>query len=100
MSIAAGWKRLGLSMSVRVEFFGIARQRAGVEAIDVSADDLGDLFEQLSSRLPHFAESCLDNGRLRSAFIVNVNGTNFTTESTTPLTPGDTVLILSADAGG
>ena len=87
-------------MSIRIEFYGIPKQRAGVEAIDVEAATLGEAFQQLSEQLPQFAAACLAKGRLQPSCLANINGENFTTDLQAPLDSGDTVLILSADAGG
>ena len=87
-------------MSVRVEFYGLPRKRAQIDALDVDAGDLADLLRQVSTQLPHFAAACLENGRLRDGVIANLNGKRFTTDPKTPLRSGDSVLILSADAGG
>lgn len=87
-------------MTVRVEFFGIPRRRAGTAATDVDAGTLGEVFDQLATRLPRFAESCLDGGRLKAGYTASLNGRIFTTSRETALAPGDTVLILSSDAGG
>ncbi len=87
-------------MTIRIEFYGIPKQRSGVDAIDVEAATLGEAFQQLSAQLPRFAEACLAEGRLQPSFLANINGENFTTDLQTHLESGDTVLILSADAGG
>jgi len=83
-----------------VEFFGIPRVRSGVERYDASAATLGELFAVLAVAFPAFAATCLDNGRLHSAFTANLNGREFIRDPATNLTDGDCVLILSADAGG
>ena len=90
----------GSIMSVRVEFYGIARQRAGVESIDVDASCLSEMIDRLSACLPRLAESCFDDQRLRPGYLANINGRNFTTDPNMPLSDGDCVMILSADAGG
>jgi molybdopterin converting factor small subunit len=38
--------------------------------------------------------------RLHPAFVANLNGDRFVCDPRTPLTGGDAILILSADAGG
>ncbi len=90
----------GHAMTVRVEFFGIPRERAGVTAIDVRATTLGTVCEALRVQLPPFAAACLDGNRLRPGYLANINGRVFASDPQTPLQPGDSVLILSADAGG
>ena len=87
-------------MSVTVEFFGIPRRRAGVATIELEAVALGELFAQLADRLPSFAQSCLEEGRLQPGYLASINGRTFTRDATTPLRPNDRVLILSADVGG
>lgn len=87
-------------MSVRVEFLGIPRQRAGVSSVNVEAKTLGDAIDQLQQMLPDFAADCLEDGQLRRGVLANINGTMFTTEVRMPLRSGDTLMILSADAGG
>ena len=87
-------------MNVRVEFYGIPRERAGVDALEVPADNLEAALSEVAARLPRLAETCLRDGRLRDGYLANINGEQFTRDPATPLCPGDTVLILSADAGG
>lgn len=87
-------------MSVRIEFYGIPRQRAGVDGVDVEAADLGTALERLVAAVPRFARSCLEGGRLKSGYVANLNGHSFTSDPRTPLADGDSLLILSADAGG
>jgi molybdopterin converting factor small subunit len=88
-------------MSVRVEFFGIPRERAGVDAIELrDPRTLGQALGMLRGQLPELAASCLDDGRLKAGYLANLNGERFTTDPAATLRPGDAVLILSADAGG
>lgn len=87
-------------MTIRIEFYGIPRRRAGIESIEVEAADLGSALRQLAVRLPEFARACLSGDRLQAGYLANINGRLFATDPSTLLEPGDTVLILSADAGG
>jgi molybdopterin converting factor small subunit len=84
---------------VRVEFLGISRQRAGIPELELEADTLGQLLATLEHRLPSF-DGVVSAGRLSSAFRANLNGDRFVSDPLTRLSPGDCVLILSADAGG
>lgn len=85
---------------IRVEFFGIPRNRAGVAAVECAANCLGDLLLALARRFPSLATDCFAGDRLREGYAANLNGDQFVTDSATPLGDGDCVLILSADAGG
>ena len=89
----------GLS-SVRVEFVGFPRELAAVAAREVDARRLADVFARLEADHPSLARMCFSEGRLRGGFLVSVNGGRFVTDPATPLDPGDTVILLSADAGG
>jgi molybdopterin converting factor small subunit len=87
-------------MAIQVEFYGIPRSRAGVERTNAEGYSLGDMLVDLASRFPALAATCIDGRRLRSGFTANLGGARFTTAPETPLGDGDTVLILSLDAGG
>jgi molybdopterin converting factor small subunit len=83
---------------MRVEFFGIPRERAGIAEFEFQAETLGQLLNVLAVRFPSF--SVVQSGRLRSPFLVNLNGDRFISDPATRLSESDYVLILSADAGG
>ncbi len=87
-------------MTITVEFFGVPRERAGVKLTTAAGGTLGDLLRGLETRFPRLAGDCLQSGRLRPGFAANLNGERFVSDPETPLKPGDTLLILSADAGG
>jgi molybdopterin converting factor small subunit len=84
---------------MRVEFFGISRERSGVHELHVQAGTLGELLATLASRYPALAELMADN-RLHPALAANLNGDRFVRDPHTPLKDHDCLLILSADAGG
>jgi molybdopterin converting factor small subunit len=84
---------------MHVELFGIPRERAGIASLEVQADTLGQLWETLAARIPSLqALICTD--RLNPAVVANLNGDQFVSDPATPLAESDSVLILSADAGG
>jgi sulfur-carrier protein len=87
-------------MSITVELFGIARARAGVDRTTSAGKCLGDVLADLASRFPGLAAACIEDQRLRPGFTANLAGERFLTAPETPLMDGDTVLILSLDAGG
>ena len=84
---------------MRVEFFGVSRERAGIAERDVTARTLGELLGILAAEHPSLAELLPDN-RLHPALAANLNGDRFVRDPRTPLTDTDCVLLLSADAGG
>ena len=87
-------------MAVRVEFYGLARQRAGTASIDVDATTVGSALRRAAEQVPSFAAACIEGGRLAAGYLANVNGRAFTSDALFPVSDGDVVLILSADAGG
>lgn len=87
-------------MQVAVELFGIARARAGVACTMSEGHCLGDVLCDLAARFPALAETCIDGRKLRPSFTANLCGQRFVSAPETPLSEGDTVLLLSLDAGG
>ncbi len=85
---------------VRVEFFGLARTRAGVEAVEMDAATLRDVLSELVVRFPNLDGLCFQDGQLSTSWLFNVNGQQFTRELDTAVGEGDSVLLMSADAGG
>jgi molybdopterin converting factor small subunit len=84
---------------MRVEFLGIPRERAGVAELELQAETLGQLLATLAIRFPSFGE-LIAADRLHSSFVANLNGDRFVSDPRTKLKAEDSVLILSADAGG
>jgi molybdopterin converting factor small subunit len=84
---------------MRVEFFGVPRERAGVAELELQAETLGQLISALAIRFPSLDE-LITGDQLRSSFVANLNGNRFVSDPRTQLTEHDCVLILSADAGG
>jgi molybdopterin converting factor small subunit len=84
---------------MHVEFLGVPRQRAGIADLDVQARTLGQLLTTLAVRLPSLGD-CIVRDRLHPACVANLNGDRFVSDPETPLEDHDSLLILSADAGG
>ena len=84
---------------MHVELLGLPRERAGVAELELEAGTLGQLLRALAVRFPSFSELIVAD-RLQPSFIANLNGDRFISDPRTRLSEGDSVLILSADAGG
>ena len=84
---------------MRVELLGLPRERAGVAELELQADTLGELLVALAARFPSLGELIMVN-RLQPSLVANLNGDLFVSDPGTPLKESDSVLILSADAGG
>lgn len=87
-------------MSITVEFFGIARRRTGIERLEVEAQSLGEVLDDLGRRYPDWASECLAGGTLSASYLANRNGNEFVRDRRTQLHDGDSLLILAADVGG
>ncbi len=102
------WPRLRPSaypIACTVELFGVARLKARTGRVSLnlpSGADLGAVLAALADRLPALRGSVLsqDAQRLGPGFACNVNGQAFITDMRAPLRDGDSVLIVSSDAGG
>lgn len=78
--------------TIRVRLFAAAREAAGRSQVEVSAADVGELFDTLTARHP-------DLGRVLTHCSVLIDG-HRTTDRATPLTDGLTVDVLPPYAGG
>lgn len=91
-------------MAILVEFFGIPRIRAGVDRLSVldgrDSAPLGDVLREVGEQLPEFAASCLLKNRLREEYVASIDGECFVTSEQTTVLSDQSVLLLSADAGG
>jgi molybdopterin converting factor small subunit len=84
---------------MHVELLGLPRERAGVAELELEADTLGQLLAALAARFPSFSE-LIAVDRLQPSLAANLNGDRFISDPGTRLRQSDSVLILSADAGG
>ena len=85
---------------MRFELFGIARARAGREAVDTDAATLGASLRQLAEICPGLVPEILHDGALANGYLASLNGDRFVSDGATPVGDSDTVLILGAQAGG
>jgi len=88
------------SSEVTVEFLGIVRQRTNCAEEHFFADSLRELYAQLGERFPQLEGVCVEDGELKSGYLASIGGRRFTRSGEESLSPGDRVLLLSADAGG
>ena len=87
-------------MGVNVEFYGIPRARAGVASATAEGATLGEVLGDLARQFPGFAADCLADGCLNDGYAANLNGEHFVRDPHLRLGAGDSLLILSSDAGG
>ena len=91
-------------MAIRVEFFGIARQRAGVAELTLALPRteiaLADVLGELAAHVPALGGEWIADGRLHASLTANLDGLRFVTDPATIIRDGQSLLILSADAGG
>ena len=86
--------------AILVEFYGVARLRAGRETLDVAAGTVAEVLATVQQACPGLSELLQPDGRLAKHFMLSVNGNGFVNDVQQRLNSGDHVLLLSADAGG
>ncbi|MDP7016807.1 MAG: MoaD/ThiS family protein [Pirellulaceae bacterium] len=90
-------------MAIRVEFYGVPRQRAGVSSVELPARaeiTLGAVLTELAGQFPELAVDCISGESLQRAAAVSLDGDRFVRDPATLLSDGQCLLLLSADAGG
>ena len=90
-------------MEIRVEFFGIPRQRAGQPdaAICLAVPaTLGALLQELGQQFPGLEGECIERGALQPGYLASLGGERFISDRSEMIAEGTSVLILSAEAGG
>ncbi len=85
---------------IRIELYEGARQLAGVASVEVEAATLGDALDALRRLHPELEPRVLLPGGLAPHWRANVGGRAFVDDPATPLDSDETVLIISALAGG
>jgi len=107
------WREIGRrnqhdAIECTVELFGVARMTAQTKDVTLTlppGSTLTDVFGRLAERLPVLLDRVItaDRRGLVEGYACNVNGRDFVRASaiaTATVNPGDTIVILSADAGG
>jgi molybdopterin converting factor small subunit len=79
---------------VEVEFYGIARSRAGVAGTAVDADTVRAALDAVVRTHPGLGDVTGKH------FLYSINGERFVTNLDEDLAGGTRLLLLSADAGG
>ncbi len=92
-------------VDVRAELFGIARMVSGRSGVTLTVPERsypGDLASALASVCPELVGPVIaaDRSGLHSSYTFNINGTSFVGDGRLQLTPEDTVLLFSSQAGG
>jgi molybdopterin-guanine dinucleotide biosynthesis protein A len=98
-------KRWSTSVHCTIELFGVARMLAGTREVALALSPgatLSQVLAALVAKVPALAGRVIDRdeSRLVDGYACNVNGLDFVRAAATPIQTGDTVMIVSADAGG
>jgi molybdopterin-guanine dinucleotide biosynthesis protein A len=93
------------SIHCTVELFGVARLLARTREVSLSLPagaTIADAFAALAEELPALVGQVIspDRTRLVDGYACNVNGLAFVRSAADAVNPGDSIVILSADAGG
>jgi molybdopterin converting factor small subunit len=85
---------------VTVEFYGMARQRAGCARTYVTAGTVAEALAAAVRACPGLGAAVRPDGGVVKEYLVSVNGQRFVRAGEQELREGDAVLVLGADAGG
>jgi molybdopterin-guanine dinucleotide biosynthesis protein A len=93
------------SFTCTVELFSVARLLAKTRTISLALPNeatLADVLSALAEKLPVLVGPVIspDRGSLASGNACNINGKDFVRDSSAKVRPGDSIFLLSADAGG
>jgi len=93
------------SIQCTVELFGVARFVAHTREVSLTLPagaTFSLVYAALAEKLPVLVGQIinLDRARLIDGFACNVNGLDFVRTPTATVNAGDSIVILSADAGG
>jgi molybdopterin converting factor small subunit len=86
------------SRMVTIEFYGLARLRAGVAELCVEAATVRAALAAVSAARPGLR--VLTDSGVSPEFLISLNGVRFAPQLDEPLANGESLLILGADAGG
>jgi hypothetical protein len=84
--------------TVRVEFYGLARLRAGRAELLIEAATVGEALAVADAMCPQL-HAMSDTG-LSPELLVSVGGRRFTRDTREAIPDGQSLLVLGADPGG
>ncbi len=85
---------------ITFELFGVPRLRAGTGLVSVEATTLAGALRALGHVCPPLDGSVIVGDGVHPAYRLSLNGDRFVHDPATPLTDGDALLLMAADAGG
>ena len=85
---------------VTVEFFGLARHRAGRAELSVPGRTVAELARGVEATCPRLGVLLSEHGTLSPQYLFSIDGNRFTDDAGTIVPVGGRLLILGADAGG
>ena len=86
--------------TIRIEFFGVARMKAGVETAEIEAESVGELVAAMAVAFPQLNGAVIVDGRLHPAYMLMRGAAERLVDDETMLKPNDSILLLNLDAGG
>lgn len=92
-------------MDLNVEFLGLARELAGTKSCSIRLEGgatFRGLVSSLAQSFPSFIGQVIDGSswELTPAFMLNINGRAVVTDLDAPVSDGQRVLLMFAEAGG
>ena len=86
--------------AVVIELYGVPRLRAGRGQVSVEAGSVAEAIAALEQQCPELAGCVVVAGRLLPTYRLSLNGQVFVSDPATRLRPGDSLVLVAADAGG
>ena len=98
-------KVLSKQIGIHVELFGLARIETGRRQVDVRVPQRAhpaEVASALADACPELIGKVIldDRSGLQESYTFNLNGTSFLSDHQLDLSPGDTLLLFSSQAGG
>jgi hypothetical protein len=85
---------------VVVEFYGMARARAGRAELRLPAESPREALQAVTRACPVLSDVWAADGKLARHYLLSLDGERFLTDLDEPLPAGVRLLLLSAEAGG
>jgi molybdopterin converting factor small subunit len=93
-------KCVNATETITVEFYGVARLRAGRAEVAVTAATIEEALRAVERDCPGLKGLMTSDCRLSSQYLLSMDGEEFVTDLRHKVHAGSRVLLLSADAGG
>ena len=82
-----------------IQLYANLRKSAGTKELPITGSTLGEILDSLESQIPALKGLILEDGQIRSHFVITINGHNVT-KMDAPVIEQDLIAIFPPLAGG